>query len=123
MSAVQQTPRKDFYVHIGAPDPIVVRIRAGGSEGDLVAFDSTLKFTFRTASSTVTLGVGTGITLSENEAVANSRATIQLTVAQSRTLSAGALASYEIQRTVGDREEVFLMGKLIGEGGGNPDAA
>jgi len=119
---IAPTPRKDFYIHIGAPDPIIVRFRAGGSDGALVAFDSTLKFTFRTATSTVTLGVGTGITLSEDEAVADARATIQLTVAQSRTLSAGALASYEIQRTVGGREEVFLMGKLIGEGGGNPDA-
>jgi hypothetical protein len=123
MSSIQSTPRKDFYVHIGAPDPIIVRFRAGGEDGTLVAFDSTLKFTFTTPTSTVTLGVGTGITLSEDESVADARATIQMTVAQSRTIPEGALTKYEMQRTVGSREEVFLMGNLIGEGGGNVDAA
>jgi hypothetical protein len=123
MSAVQQTPTKDFYIHAGAPDPIVVRYRSGGSGGTLVSFDSSLKFTFITQSGgTVTLGVGTGITLSTDEAVAESRATIQLTKAQSRTIPEGPLTRYEIQRTTSGREEVFLMGMLIGEGGDNPDA-
>jgi hypothetical protein len=123
MSAVQSTPTKDFYIHIGAPDPIIVRYRAGGSEGDLVAFDSSLKFTFSNLAGTVTLGVGTGITLSTDEATANARATIQMTVAQSRAIPEGPLTRYEIQRTIGTNEEVFLMGLLIGEGGDNPDAA
>ena len=123
MSSVEQTPRKDFYVHIGAPDPIILRYRAGGAGGTLVSFDNTLQFTFNTGSSTVTLGVGSGITLSDDDGVTNARATIQLTVAQSRTIPAGALTRYEIQRTVGSREEVILMGTLIGEGGGNHDAA
>jgi len=121
MSAVQSTPTKDFYIHIGAPDPIIVRYRADGSEGDLVAFDSSLKFTFSNLSGTVTLGVGTGITLSTDETVANARATIQMTVAQSRAIPEGPLTRYEIQRTIGTNEEVFLMGLLIGEGGDNPD--
>lgn len=120
MSSTQSTPRKDFYVHIGAPDPIIVRYRAGGA---LVAFDSTLKLTYTNAAGSVTLGVGTGITLSADETVADARATIQLTTAQSRAIPMGALTSYELQRTVGSREEVILMGKLFGEGGGNPDAA
>jgi hypothetical protein len=123
MSAVQQTPTKDFYIHIGAPDPIVLRYRAGGSEGDLVAFDSTLKFTFYNIAGTVTLGVGTGITLSTDEATANARATIQMTLAQSRTIPEGPLTKYEVQRVEGGREEVILMGMLIGEGGDNPDGA
>ena len=123
MSSVEQTPRKDFYVHIGAPDPIILRYRAGGAGGTLVSFDNTLQFTFNTGSSTVTLGVGSGITLSDDDGVTNARATIQLTVAQSRTIPAGALTRYEIQRTVGSREEVILMGTLIGEGGGNTDGA
>jgi hypothetical protein len=121
MSAVQQTPAKDFYIHIGAPDPIIVRYRAGGTDGTLVSFDSTLKFTFYNLAGTVTLGVGTGITLSTDEDTANARATIQLTVAQSRTIPEGPLTKYEVQRTVSGREEVILMGMLIGEGGDNPD--
>jgi hypothetical protein len=123
MSAVQSTPTKDFYIHAGAPDPIIVRYRAGGSEGDLVSFDSSFKFTFSNLAGTVTLGVGTGITLSTDETVANARATIQLTVAQSRAIPEGPLTHYEIQRTTDGREEVILMGSLIGQGGDNPDAA
>jgi hypothetical protein len=123
MSSVQSTPTKDFYIHVGAPDPIIVRYRAGGTDGTLESFDSTLKFTYDTGTGDVTLGVGTGITLSTDEAVSNSRATIQLTVAQSRTIPQGPLTNYEIQRTVSGREEVFLTGLLIGEGGDNPDAA
>lgn len=121
MSAIQETPKKDFYVHRGAPDPIIVRYRAGGEGGTLVAFDSSLKFTYVTPTGTVTLGVGTGITLSADETIANARATIQLTVAQSRLIPAGGLTTYEIQRDDGGREDVFLMGKLIGEGGNNTD--
>lgn len=122
MSSVVETPKKNFYIQIGAPDPIIIRYRAGGSDGDLVAFDSTLKFTYKVNSSTVTLGVGSGITLSTDETVADARATIQLTVAQSRILPEGPLTPYEIQRTTEGREEVFLSGTLIGEGGDNPDA-
>lgn len=122
MSATEGTPRKNFYVHVGAPDPIPVQLRAGGSGGTLTAFDSSLKFQFRTPTSTVTLGVGTGITLSSSEGVADARATIQLTAIQSRAIPLGALTTYELQRTVGAREEVILMGKLIAEGGDNPDA-
>jgi hypothetical protein len=119
----EPTPRKDFYIHLGAPDPIIVRLRAGGEDGTLVAFDSTLKFTFKTPTASTTLGVGTGITLSTDETVSDARATIQLTVAQSRTIPEGALTFYELQRTVGTREEVIMMGKLIAEGGNNPDGA
>lgn len=118
MSSVQPTACQDFYVHIGAPDPIIVRLRAGGT---LVALDSSLKFTFVTAAGSVTLGVGAGITLSTDEGVPNARATIQLSIAQSRAIPEGALTGYEIQRTVAGREEVFLMGTLIGEGGENVD--
>lgn len=122
MSSTQSTPKKDFYVHIGAPDPIIIQVRAGGEDGTLTSFDSTLKMTFVNSAGTVTLGVGSGITLAAEETVADARATIQLTVAQSRAIPVGALTSYEIQRTVSGREEVIMMGKLIGEGGGNTDA-
>lgn len=121
MSSIQPKPTKDFYVHIGAPDPIIIRYRSGGGGGVLQAFDSTLKFTFTNSAGTVTLGVGSGITLATDEGVANARATIQLTVVQSRAVPEGALTKYEIQRTNGGREEVFLMGALIGEGGDNTD--
>lgn len=121
MSSTDRTPTKDFFVHIGAPDPIAIRYRAGGTGGTLVSFDNTLKFTFTNSTGAVTLGVGTGITLSTDETIANARATIQLTVAQSRAIPEGALTTYEVQRTSAGREEVFLMGSLIGEGGGNTD--
>lgn len=123
MSSVQSTPSKDLYVHIGAPDPIIVRYRAGGANGDLVSFDSSLKFTFSNAFGIETLTVGDGITLSTDEDVPNSRATIQLSIEQSRAIPEGPLSHYEIQRSIGPREEVFLMGQLIGEGGDNPDGA
>jgi hypothetical protein len=123
MSAIQETPKKNFYVHRGAPDPIIVRFRAGGPDGTLVAFDSTIKFQYVNASGTVTLGVGSGITLSADETIADARATIQLSVAQSRQIPKGAVTKFEIQRSVSGREEVFLMGNLIGAGGDNPDAA
>ena len=97
-------------------------MRAGGTDGVLTSFDSTLKLTFVNAAGTVTLGVGSGITLATEETVTDARATIQLTVAQSRAIPLGARTTYEIQRTVSGREEVIMMGKLIGEGGGNPDA-
>lgn len=121
MSSVQSTLTKDFYIHSGAPDPIIFRYRAGGTGGTLVAFDSSLKFQFVTPSGATVLGVGSGITLSMEETIANARATVQLTVAQSRSIPPGALTPYEIQRTVGGREEVILMGMLIGQGGDNPD--
>ncbi len=123
MSSVQATPSRDFYVHIGAPDPIIVRYRAGGTDGTLVSFDTSLKFTFFNAAGTVTLGVGSGITLSADETVPDARATIQMTLAQSRAIPEGPLTRYEIQRITGGREEVFMMGTLIGEGGDNPDGA
>jgi hypothetical protein len=122
MSATEGTPRKNFYVHVGAPDPIQVQLRAGGSGGTLTAFDSTLKFQVRTPTSSFTLEVGTDITLSAAETVADARASIQMTITQSRTIPLGALTTYELQRTVAGREEVILMGKLIAEGGDNPDA-
>ena len=115
-------PRKDFYVHIGAPDPIIVRLRAGGTAGTLVSFDSSLKFQLIYTGGTVTLGVGSGITLETDEDVAQARATIQLTVEQSRDIPVGSMTRYELQRVTSGREEVMLMGKLIGYGGDNPDA-
>ena len=120
-SSVDPTPTKNLIVHIGAPAPIIVRYRAGGTGGTLVGFDSSLKFNFVNDAGTTTLTVGAGITLSTDEAITNSRATIQLTVAQSRLIPVGALTRYEIQRLNGALEEVFLAGLLVGEGGDNPD--
>lgn len=121
MSSISPTPEKNFYIHIGAPDPIILRYRNGGSNGTLIALDSSLKFILRNTAGTITLGVGSGITLSTDETIADARATVQLTVLQSRSVPEGALTTYEVQRVVGGREEVFLMGYLIGIGGGNPD--
>ena len=121
MSSLNATPVQDFTVHIGAPDPIIFRYRAGGTGGTLQSFDSSLKFTFYNEAGTVTLGVGTGITLADDETITDARATVQLTVAQSRTIPEGALTRYEIQRLNTGREEVILMGTLVGEGGDNPD--
>ena len=120
-SSTDPTPTKNLYVHIGAPAPIIVRYRAGGTGGTLVTFDSSLKFMFVNDSGSTTLMVGSGITLSTDETIANARATIQLTVAQSRLIPVGAVTRYEIQRLNGANEEVFLSGLLIGEGGDNPD--
>jgi hypothetical protein len=113
-----QTPVKDMFVTRGAPDPIIIRYRAGST---LVALDSSLTFTFVYPDGTVTLGVGTGITLSTDEGIANGRATVQLTVAQSRLIPVGPLTRYEVQRLNGGLQDVILMGRLVGEGGDNPD--
>lgn len=118
MSSIVPTPVQNFYVHIGAPDPIILRLRANGA---LLPFDSSLKFTYVSQTGSVTLGVGSGITLSTDEGVANARATVQLSIAQSRAIFEGALTPYELQRNLTGREEVLLMGSLIGEGGRNPD--
>ena len=120
-SSVEPTPTKNLYVHNGAPAPIIVRYRAGGTGGTLVALDSSLKFMFVNDAGSTTLTVGGEITLSTDETIANARATIQLTVAQSRLIPVGAVTRYEIQRLNGANEEVFLSGLLIGEGGDNPD--
>lgn len=122
MSSTEPTPTHDFYIHIGAPDPIKFQYREGGSGGTLAAFDSSLKMQYTNSNGTVSLGVGTGITLSSAEGVANALATAQLTVLQSRSIPLGAMTTYEIQRTVSGREEVLFMGRLVGEGGSNPDA-
>lgn len=119
MSSTKPKPSRDFYVHAGAPDPIIIRYRANGV---LSAFDASLKFNYVNSAGTTTLTVGSGITLSTDEGVANARATVQLTVAQSRLLPEGALTRYELQRTNGGREEVIIMGALVGQGGDNPDA-
>jgi hypothetical protein len=121
MSAVMPAPRKDFFVHSGAPDPIVFRRRVGGAAGALLSFDSTLRFQYVTPSSAIVLSVGNGITLAADEAVANARAIVQMTVAQSRAIPAGTVTRYEVQRVTAGREEVILMGRLIGYGGDNPD--
>ena len=75
-SSTDPTPTKNLYVHIGAPAPIIVRYRAGGTGGTLVTFDSSLKFMFVNDSGSTTLMVGSGITLSTDETIANARATI-----------------------------------------------
>jgi hypothetical protein len=120
MSAVMPAPRKDCYVHIGAPRPLIF-VRRAMSTGVLRSFDSTLTFQYVTPSSTVVLTVGNGITLSADESVPNARATVQLTVAQSRAIPPGTVTRYEIQRVTAGREEVLFMGRLIGYGGDNPD--
>lgn len=118
MSATAPTPSQELYVHIGAPEPFIFRLR---SASGLVAFDGSLKFTYKNDAGTVTLGVGSGITLSTDEGVANARVSVQLTIEQSRAIPEGAFTQYELQRTVGSLEKVLFMGAMIGEGGVNVD--
>lgn len=118
MSSIEPTPTQDFYVHIGAPEPIKFRRKEGGV---YVSFDSSLKFQYVNAAGTVVLGVGEGITLSAVGDVPDAEATVRLTVEQSRSIPKRARTRYEVQRVVGGDPQVFMMGKLIGEGGDNPD--
>jgi len=126
MSSIEPTPTRTFYVQIGAPDPIAFQYRAGGTGGTLQSFDSSLKFRYTNRNGTVDLTTSSGITLSDvvEDAVTytNALATVQLTVAQSRLIPAGNFTAYEVQRTVSGREEVIFMGRLVGQGGDNPDA-
>lgn len=126
MSSTEKTPTQNFYVQIGAPDPIMFQYRVGGTDGTLVTFDSSLKFRYTNRNGTVDLTTSSGITLDDvvedSVTYADARATVQLTVLQSRSIPAGNFTAYEVQRTVSGREEVILMGRLIGQGGDNPDA-
>lgn len=118
MSSTEPTPSQDFYVHIGAPEPIKFRRKEGGL---YVSLDSSLKFQYVNSFGTVILGVGTGITLSAVGDVPDAEATIKLTVEQSRNIPKRSRTRYEVQRVVDGDPQVFMMGRLIGEGGDNPD--
>ena len=126
MSSTEKTPTQNFYVQIGAPDPIAFQYRAGGTGGTLQSFDSSLKFRYTNRNGTVDLTTSSGITLEDvvedSVTYTDAQATVQLTVLQSRSIPAGNFTAYEVQRNVAGREEVIFMGRLIGQGGDNPDA-
>ncbi len=121
MSVTEPTPTRNLYQAIGGPEAIIFQIRAGAG-GLLTAFTTAVKFivTSKAGSTLMTLTNGSGITLSTSESVANGRATVQLSVAQSRLLSKGRMQRWELQD--GSPEVIKALGWLTGEGGENPDA-
>lgn len=108
---------QNFYVSRGAPDPWVIRNRVGDV---LQTFDPAIVMTVVTPTSTFALTVGNGITLTTDEGILNSRATIQLTEAQSLLVPVGNYSSYELQILDDGNERILLRGRLIGVGGDNP---
>lgn len=119
--ALNDTPSQDFIIHIGAPKPIIFRVRQG--EGGLLrAFDSSLVMRVVHPAGTFDLTPGNGITLSSDEGVADALVTARLSIEQSRLIPPGGRTRFEIQETAGGGDTIVLMGALIGKGGGNPDA-
>lgn len=118
MAVSNQTPRRDFEIHRGAPQPIVIQKRVSGT---LQAFDSSLRFRAFYGSTTINLTVGSGITLASAESVSNARATITISETQSRLVPDGSLMVYEIEMGSPGAETPVLMGRLIGVGGYNAD--
>lgn len=121
MSVTKPTPTKPLYQAIGGPKPIVFQ-RRDVEGGTLQAFTTYVKFiiTSKNGTTLLTLANGSGITLSTSESVALGRATVQLTVQQSRLLTKGRMQRWELQD--GSPEVIFCGGPMIGEVGDNPDA-
>ena len=70
-----------------------------------------------------TLAEGSGITVDAEDTPGVARGTIhiQLSVAQSRQIPAGNFASHEIQEAAAGGEQALFIGRVIGQGGNNPD--
>jgi hypothetical protein len=120
MRAINRTPRLDVYVHRGAPKPMVIMNRVGPSAYG--PFPSTLKVQCNPGGGApFVLAVGSGITLSSYDGVADAMATIQLSVAQSRLVPLGNASTYEVQEGGYDADRALMAGALIGEYGNNPD--
>jgi hypothetical protein len=118
-SPLNPTPRQDFYIHRGAPKAIAFQVR---EDGTLRALDASITLRVTHPTGTFDLAVGSGITLSTAESVANALATCLFTVAQSRLVPVGRLSTFEVQETVSGQERIVFMGSLIGVGGDNADA-
>lgn len=121
MSVTEPLPTRTLYQAIGGPEAIIFQIRAS-SGGVLTAFTTAVKFivTSKAGVTLMTLANGSGITLSTSESIANGRATVQLTVAQSRLLTKGRMQRWELQD--GNPEVIKAAGPMVAEGGDNPDA-
>ncbi len=114
---LNNTPRQDYYIHRGAPKPIVLRYKDGSG-----TFDATLKMqVVPQGAAAFILTVGNGISLSPHNAVADAAMTAQLSIAQSRLIEVGGVTTFELQQGGAGSETVLLMGKLVGVGGANPD--
>lgn len=111
------TASHDFVIHRGAPRPLRISHRIDGVLQELA---STLRFRCNTRGTTIDLTVGSGITLTDSEGIANAEAVIALTVAQSRTIPAGKVTTYEITDGAVAEQPLFI-GYLIGRGGDNSD--
>ena len=108
---VNMTPSKDFEIFRGAPLPIAIRNRVNGV---LRAFQATLQMTLKPKTGNIILTVGSGITLSVDEGVANARATILLTNAQSLLVPEGSKCAYEITEGAAGNRVVVMAGTLVG---------
>jgi hypothetical protein len=114
----------DFVIHRGAPAPISLKLP--DDDGGFTPFTVALVMRCTLASGAhFDMTVGNGITLSDfdpgNGVIANAAAEIRMTVAQSRLIEVGNFSSYEIQDGLTGSERRVLAGRLIGDGGENPD--
>lgn len=83
------------------------------SEGASIARDSTLVCVITNGTTTVTKTVGSGITLSANDGVADAMVTLQLTTADLINFQTGNFQTYEFREGASDPKRTLLKGYLV----------
>lgn len=115
-----ETIKKDLAIHVGAMVPWRFTWKAGGFR---VPFNGNEKLIFTWGKTgSLTLSAGSGITYETVDGLVNARLVARLTNAQTRLLPKGLLTSYEMQTGVAEQERALFMGRVLVEGGANPDA-
>jgi hypothetical protein len=115
MPIYNTTPRANFEIHRGAPNPI--EFVQTDDTGAYVQFDSTLTFSAETSTGvSISKSVGSGITLSIYDSTANAKVSIQLSTAESETIPLGLNTDYEIVKGSAGSERGVMIGKLNGVG-------
>ena len=109
---INKTPTRNFEIFRGAPIPVILRDRVNGV---LRALQASLQMTVKPKGLvSFNLTVGAGITLSSDEGVANGRATLLLSNAQSLLVPEGSHCPYEITEGVAGSRIIFMAGTLVG---------
>ena len=113
---LNHTPDTSFAIWRGAAVPLVVR-NFNRLDGVYEAFAASLALRVKVRNvASFTLAVGSGITLSSWNGVANALATCLLSEAQSLLIPSGRFASYELTEGAPGSLSIVMAGSLVGEG-------
>ena len=115
------TPTYDLLTRHGNTLTVPLRFKsADGSPFDLTG--SELVFYCKAQQGSVNLRktIGSGLAMSDP---ASGRVTVTLTAAETRSLPAGRMTDYEIERRIDGTEKTLLAGLIEVEAGINDDAA